>query len=183
MKKIIFLATLFLLNGCSTDKSKKIEKKGLNFSTNDASEMFFKNIRQSNYLLEEKVGTDMKVFRHKDYEEMEIPEGLMRVAIVHNWKEDLAYALIELPDQHNFDMTDSILVISTAAVKQDTFHYTYSNVQEQLYFLTDIYNSILDDNHLDYLIDRKKIPWSSKEKEIFRETCADFYRLVNAYSP
>lgn len=183
MRLTILTMLLLLCNACNPDKSKQIAKKALNFSTNDASELFFKNIRQSYYHTERKKGTNLKVYRHKDYDDCQEDQCRMKIVVVHNWQNDLAYALLELSDLHQEEMGDSLTVISTGDFRKDTFICDNSNIRNQLSFITDIYNELLQDKNLSYLTVNQEVPWDKREYEVFRVTCSDFYRLVNAYSP
>jgi hypothetical protein len=61
------------------------------YFTSDAEEIFFKNIRQSDYKVEENQAAGMNIFTHQDSQETD--KAVLK--LIHNWRNDKAYVLLE----------------------------------------------------------------------------------------
>ncbi|MFT7281488.1 MAG: hypothetical protein ACI9DM_001214 [Cyclobacteriaceae bacterium] len=64
------------------------------YSTTDGSELFFKNIRKSEYLLTENKTAGLDIYVHKSYADSE----LIRAQLIHNWRLDKAYIMLSVKD-------------------------------------------------------------------------------------
>ena len=53
MKKVLFCIMFLMQYSCQIDRDKKVNFEDFNFKTGDDTEIFFKNMRQSYYDLEE----------------------------------------------------------------------------------------------------------------------------------
>ncbi len=85
------LMIVFILIGCNSDKNKKVDVANFEFNTTDATELYFKNIRESYYNIEEKEG--IKIFRLKEYDE--IDSVWIKPMIVYHWRVDKNFLMFE----------------------------------------------------------------------------------------
>ncbi|MGK7393082.1 MAG: hypothetical protein ACNS62_00870 [Candidatus Cyclobacteriaceae bacterium M3_2C_046] len=174
---ITFLALNFIFYSCNPDKAIKIEESRISFHTTDPSVLFFRNVRQLQYKKEALGNID--VFRLKKLYES---DPVLQPAIIHNWKNDEAYIVLELNNQ--WDKLDTLIL-----GQQDTLH----RIQEKIFQLQDkesyfeicrhIYNALLDQEYLYLRNNQDSIPVFSSKKNLegFRTTMLDYYRLVNLF--
>lgn len=180
MKKHYFVFLLILLQACNTDQYKKVDLEEPDFETDDASELFFKNIRQSSYLVEENTAAGLFLFRHKEWPEAE--EGALFVpVIVFNWRQDKAYMLIEWLSLEEDDMPIELLVHREQEAQSIT--YTTGNMKEQLLLLARIYNAIIDGASIMIIKDGEPPPFfrTDKQRQLFRVVMFDYFRLTGLY--
>lgn len=82
-----FWVFVFVFCACVSDHQKVLDP----FSTVDAEELFFKNIRQSDYKTQEIQVAGLNIFTHKEADE----KDELAVKLVQNWREDKAYVMVE----------------------------------------------------------------------------------------
>ncbi len=169
--KFILIFGYVLLVSCHPDKSKKISLDELQTSTTDPSELFFKNVRQSDYLLEELPEAKMNVFTHKGFSD----SSLFFIKIVHNWQQDAAYTMFAM----NQDIEAFTLIIGDSS-NSESIEYENGPVMEQVKLNTHIYNALLDNASFQIKTNDALIPilTGQEEREAFRVSMFDFYRLV-----
>jgi hypothetical protein len=67
------------------------------YYVDDASYLYFKNLRVKDYTVEERQTPRVDVYRHRDGAEI-ADRPTMRIALIDNWLQDEAYLQIELVD-------------------------------------------------------------------------------------
>ena len=97
----IFLI-LMMISSCTLNQDKSISVDDIDFDTRDDTELFFKNIRQSSYHLEENKPASINLFRLKDYE-LDSTSLEPNPVIIHHWLRDKAYIWLEFGGLSNFD--------------------------------------------------------------------------------
>lgn len=173
-----FVVSVASIHACHPGKSKKIEIAEPKFSTSDASELFFKNIRQSYYDKEEMKDAKLDVYKIKDRKE----SALLQPVIVINWRYDEAYLLLEPNTQ--LQELDSVKINweDTVINNKGFYVFTQGNKEDQFRLATQIYNSLQDQHQL-YILgeDNQKQPFFQKptDREAFRKTMFDYFRLVD----
>ena len=65
VKMSLFFGLIVLLTACTSDADKRIDAEKLEFNTTDESELYFKNVRQSEYDLAEMEDAGINIFRAK----------------------------------------------------------------------------------------------------------------------
>ncbi len=178
--KWIPLYVLILLQACSIDKDKKVDRKKFSFKTGSDTQLFFKNVRQSYYDLEENKAAKFNVFRNKKRVK-DAPYPILNFAIVINYLQDEAYLLLE----PNEIVGDLPLVIegtndstrATQLIRLDT-----QNPKSTLEFATDLYD-LLQDNSFQLIVGNEKLPIlnNAQSREAFRVTISDYYRLTRVF--
>ena len=181
MKKHHLVFLIILLQACNADQSKKVDVEELDFETDDASELFFKNIRQSSYLVEENSETGLFLFRHKEWPEDEKGAAFVPV-IVFNWRHDNAYMMIEWLSFEEEEMPIELLVHHHEQEPQ-RITYTTGNMKEQLFFLTRVYNALLDGASITIVEDGVPQPFfvTDHQRQLFRIIMFDYFRLTTVF--
>lgn len=172
------LIFLILFAGCQIDSDKKVERDKFLFKTGDDTELFFKNVRQSDYDLETNEAAKFNVFRHED-RPLEDSVLWITPAIVMNYLQDEAYILLE-PSQLLVS-EDELVVVHAASY--DTLRLATPNREENLEFASRIYEHIKTGDTLLIRTGNKYKPFlmDRTEAEIFRVTMGDYYRLTRIF--
>ncbi|MEM1409077.1 MAG: hypothetical protein AAGG59_19990 [Bacteroidota bacterium] len=175
MKKglIFILITVF---SCHINADKKVTLDNFEFKTGDDTELFFKNVRQSYYDLEENQAAKFNLFRFSD---RAVSDALpiLNLAIVINYLQDEAYLFLE---PNEILVAYEPLIIgweNTTDGTKGQYKLQAMNREGMLSFSTKIYNSLLA-NHELVLTDGTAILSSKKQREAFRITMADYFRLT-----
>ena len=181
-KNLLCLLLLLVLGACKIDGKEEIEQNNLNFSTTDDSELFFKNVRQLYYDLEEIPAANLNVFRIKE-RTMEAEYPVVNLAIVWNWLQDEAYILLE-PNEILAD-EDPIVVYWDNPSTNETGQFTYEkgNNTRQLLFATDLYNGITNGCDFKIQVNGESLSLLEKrgDREAFRKTMSDYFRLTRTF--
>ncbi|PTB95775.1 hypothetical protein C9994_10265 [Marivirga lumbricoides] len=178
MKRIFVLLFISFLYACSLSTDKIIDKEKLSFSYTDDAYIFFRNIRQSNYDLEILEEADWRIYRHEDRQKGS--NQFFNTAIVVNWRINKAYAILEISEKvekENLTLQWS----NPDGQKQGEIILKGLQRQQELAFLTEVYNHILRGNQLSWSPDgQNQTPLFSNNdyKEAFRVSMYDFYRLT-----
>jgi len=171
------------LMACNPDKERKVNDTEAKFTTSDASELFFKNVRQGYYDKETMDAAKLNIYRIKERNQTE-DQPVMNLAIVINWRYDEAYVLTE-PNAY-LQQLDSLTIFWQDTVQQQQGNYEYrpGNKESHYQLASKIYNSLQDKRKL-YIQTPKgePVPFLARraEREAFRKTMMDYYRLVDLY--
>lgn len=165
-----------LSSACQLDKNKGIDREKFTFKTDDGTEIFFKNMRQSYYDLEENEAAKFNIFRHKSrFTQDSLP--ILNLAIVVNYLQDEAYILLEpnalLQTYHPLTITWE----DTSIDKKGQFNLDIMNRENMLEFSSLLYEAILANYQLS-LHDGTPLWQHPKQREAFRVTMSDYYRLT-----
>lgn len=179
MKNLLFIIFLMIFYCCNPDKATRIASDKAKFNTSDASEIFFKNVRQTYYEKNEIEAAKIDFYKNKKLLEEEV---LLFPQIVHNWREDQAYILLEFDP--GIAAQNQLKLISKDSIGQID-EKVYPLVDKKVHFeiVSDIYNHILDDHKIFLIIQQDSISLFPNQaaREAFRITMVDFYRLVDMY--
>ncbi|MBL3654775.1 hypothetical protein [Fulvivirga sediminis] len=178
MKWIIILLAL-ICSSCKIDSDKGVDLTDFDFKTGDDTEIFFKNVRQSYYDLEENKSAKLNIFRFEDRLK-EASHPVLNLAIVFNYLQDEATLLIE---PLNITLEGNLEVIANHNNQTDTLTLDTFNRSAMLIFISDIYQHLIKgakfqiktaSGYEDTLV-------SKQEREAFRLTVSDYYRLTRIY--
>lgn len=166
---------------CKIDHDKKIDREKFNFKTGDDTELFFKNMRQSYYDLEENEAAKFNVFRYEDRVQ-KADHPLLNLAIVINYLQDEAYLLLE-PDEHLRNQERLEILWSSETGTEGTIVLENYNREEMLEFASQVYEALQKkaDFELKSEDGTDPILTDQQEREAFRVTVSDFYRLTRIY--
>jgi hypothetical protein len=163
---IIFLVT------CETKKQTPISTESIVFQTTDQSELFFKNIRQSSYRLTEMKTAGINIFYPSAFEN---EEWIIRPYLVHNWRIDKAFLMLEIKDS----LITPKFEIGKVEIQKLVF--IPETHLDQAIFGLQVYNSIIQHDSI-FVLDHsgKLLPVfpTNELKEAYRITCVDFLQLV-----
>jgi len=168
MRFVLFAILIDFLISCVPDKNEPVDISMLKFHTTDASEMFFKNLRQSDYDVENKSDAGINVYRHKKLFNSDVE---LKPSLVHNWRTDNAYLIFDKLDY------DQILVI----IENDTIPFELTNHSNHAQLALTIYNSIVSSQSV--LLEKSNnmfYPFfkDPEGKQYFRIAVYDFLRMV-----
>lgn len=182
MRSFILLGLVAaIFSACNPDKTKKVSAEGSRFSTSDASELFFRNVRQLYYDKTTMKEAKLDVYRIKDRNTSE-DQPVLNLSIVMNWRYDEAYLLAE-PNSY-LQQLDTLEILWQDTITHQQGYYSFSNgsKEEHFTFAAQIYQSIQQEHKLYLLKDnQEKIKFlaDKKSREAFRRTIFDYFRLVD----
>jgi len=181
MKLTYIIVIILLFSGCQIDKDKKVDRNKFTFKTGDDTELFFKNVRQSNYDLEENEAAKFNLFRHED-RIVTNDQPVINLAIVNNYMNDEAYLLIEPNDSLKSFNPLTIEVKNDSTIKKVKLGSV--NRESMLEFASQLFEGIQKNAQFFVLSkDEERIPIldEKEEREAFRITVSDYYRLTRVY--
>lgn len=184
MKRILLFIVSLLLANCTAKSDKKIDKENIRFATSADSRLYFKNVRQIYYDRENQENTKLEIFRFaKRNKSTDSP--IINVALVNNWRYDEAYVIIE-PSAYLTDLNE-IKVFwqdKSDTNANGTYQFAFGSKENHFRFATQLYESILA-RHVLLIEDTTgkpvKLFGTETDRDNFRKTMADYYRLVNVY--
>ena len=175
-----FYTLIFLLISCNPDKLKKVEVEQVDFETSEASELFFRNIRQTYYRKDKQPESNLDIYRLK---KLVRQNPKFFPTIVHNWQYDEAYLIMDFDFSLNKENKLILLWNGNQDGKMNSQVYTIKNKESHFQLSTTIYNHILNEDRV--LVkqnnDTLRLFENNEEKEGFRITMVDYYRLVDIY--
>lgn len=178
--KTFTLILPFILAACEGGKRKEISEEEAKYTTSDASEIFFRNVRSIYY---EKTVIDeakLDVYRLKDRPEAD-DYPLLGLSIAVNWRYDEAYVLTE-PNTFLQQM-DTIRIMWRDTTQNDSgvFQFSKGSKDDHFRLATQLYRSIQAQRKLYVLHDQQELPFMQRRdaREAFRKTMVDYFRLVD----
>lgn len=179
MKNLCLLFISLFLLSCGADERKRAKRESLRFRTTDDAELYFKNLRRSEYDHQDLAASKLDIFRHQERtQNADYP--LMIPTLVVNWRYDEAYIILEaneLLGQERpliIDWRDSLQQL------QGQYLLESNNKMEQLQFASQLYEGIQDGQQFFLEADSTLLPFLAKPKDrkVFRTTLYDYYRLT-----
>lgn len=176
-KEIVILLVLVALTACTLDREKEVDRSKFTFKTGHDTNLFFKNIRQSDYELEENKAAKFNVFRLK-HRVVKDDQPVLNLAIINNYLNDQAYLLIEPSATLSEEAVLEVLQNDSLSIALR--HFSHADMLE---FASQIYEGLQHNASFKIKIDGqwKPILADNKEREAFRITTADYYRLTRIY--
>ncbi|WP_338768457.1 hypothetical protein WAF17_07850 [Bernardetia sp. ABR2-2B] len=190
MKSIIYLSlitlcSIFLL-GCNPDKDKRVSASETKNSTTQNSVLFFKNTRSLDYNKKDEPKLKREIYTHEDASEDTL-KPVLNMTIVYLWDKDKAYIITDpnkyIEDYFDESKNDTLKIRwkNPKTEAQGTLFYIAGHVDTQYEFATQLYNSLLDKYEFYMLPNEIPILDTKKERETFRITMMDYYRLVGVF--
>lgn len=177
-KSCLFFFLILFSFACNPDKSRSIDTENLVYKSNDASKLFFRNVRASYYDKQTLPEAKIDVYRMKNRNSTE-DYPVLNLALVNNWLQDEAYIIIE-PNSF-YSVGDTIRVTwDDQKLGEQKADFVYGNKNNHTRFADKIYQNLLDMQSMKIHADGESWPLFSRneDREIFRKTMIDFYRLV-----
>lgn len=179
MKNLILLLLPLLLFACDTESKKRANRETMRFRTTDDAELFFKNLRRTEYDYQNLKAAKLDIFRHQDRtESAEYPHFIP--ALVVNWRYDEAYIILEANEYLGQVRPLIIEWQDNAQQKKGQYVLESNNKMEQLQFATQLYDGLQDGQQFYLSTDSTLLPFLDKPKDrrVFRTTMFDYYRLT-----
>jgi hypothetical protein len=172
---------ILLFNSCKIDRDRNVDRTKFTFEIGDDTELFFRNVRQIYYDRSSPDGTWQAYRISNHYAGNDRP--VIIPVIVINWLKDEAYLLIENNDFLSEEEFLRVVVTDISSLKSDTITLNQRGRERMLEFGSLLYEAIMS-NHKIYI--QKKgdfLPILTEEvdREAFRVTMADFYRLTRVF--
>lgn len=177
-----YLWLILILFSCKIDRKSVIDRDRLTYRFTDDDYLFFKNLRQIYYDHTSLADGRLEVYRHGDRpSDASVP--FVYPCIVVNPSLGEAYILIE----HSEALADEevIAIIETSPSSSRPVEYSLAERgrDNMLEFATKIYEGIMADVTIEIRRGKAFYPLfrNDEEKEAFRRTLADYYRLTNVF--
>ena len=173
-KFAIILFTTVLSYGCVPEKGNSVDTDDISFTTTDASELFFKNVRKSYYEVDERKDQGIDLYRLKKRNK-KAEYALIEMAIVHNWRNDNAFIMIT-PNTY-IGPTDKM------AVGKDTLSFQPKSMPEQIQMAAIIYNGIIENLEFTLIRPDSTAPFlqDSDDREAIKVTVYDYLKLTETF--
>jgi hypothetical protein len=179
--KISFLLILVaLVSACTSDADKRIDAEKLEFATTDESELYFKNVRQSDYELVEMTDAGINIFRSKS-RTAEADYPLLTLAIAHNWRVDRGYLFLE-PSESMPKDAFVLTIVDEKGEKMELQYSTEDHIDDKSKLVVNLYTAIQDGKKIFWNDGSTEVEVLDKptDKEAFRITALDYYKLIGA---
>ncbi len=177
-KRSIIIISLLIASACNPDKNKPIEEGKLIYTTNDASKLFFRNVRAGYYDKQTLELAKIDVYRMRNRNLTE-DYPVLNLALVNNWLEDEAYIIME-PNSY-YSVGDTIKVTWKAdSLGQQQIDFIYGNKDNHTRFADKVYQNLGTLQTMEIHSGAESWPLFNRneDRETFRKTMVDFYRLV-----
>ncbi len=177
MKTILFGAIALALGACTLDGKKSVDREKFHFKMGDDSELFFKNVRAIYYDRSTAPDGKTEVYRFSDrYTGQDRP--MITPAIVINWLQDEAYILVE-----NNELLDAEPYLSVVIQDSIAVDLRQRGRDRMLEFCSRIYEGIQNGQDIRVKQDTRLAPLftTDNDREAFRVTMADYYRLTRVF--
>ncbi|AHM61206.1 hypothetical protein D770_14760 [Flammeovirgaceae bacterium 311] len=178
MRNLYFPFILFLLLACDTDSKKQINRESLRFHTTDDAELFFKNLRRTEYDYQNLKAAKLDIFRHQDRNQ-EADYPLLIPALVVNWRYDEAYIVLEANELLG-EVRPLIVEWQDKQQQRGQYILESNNKMEQLKFASQLYEGIQQGRQFYLHTNSTSMPFMEKptDRRVFRTTLFDYYRLT-----
>ncbi len=178
MNRILLILISSVLVSCNIAKNRPVELAKVDFSTDDGSELFFRNVRASYYTMEEVEGQNAVIYNlNKPAADS---NHLFNHKIVFNWGADKAFLFF---NSDKLNSTKDYKIICSNHATIDTFLFNNANVNFQRQSALMLYNKLVEGYNMKIIIEDDAVDLFSdiKQKERFRITVFDFLGLVGYY--
>jgi len=163
---------------CSVNTSKKVEIEKLRFNYTDDAYIFFRNMRQSNYDLEVMEEGGWRIYRHED-RQTDTTGFYFNISLVVNWRVNRVYPIIEMSE--NIEK-EGFQVLWEAIETEDKGSIAMEGMKrtDEMIFTAKLYNKMTDEVevYVDYKNEKLPLFADSDQKEAFRVSLYDFYRMT-----
>ncbi len=176
-RSILPFLLVSLLYGCKIDRDKKVNREKFQFKIGADANLFFRNVRQIYYDRESPDGK-WQAYRFNERDTSNRQPSVQAVIVIH-WIKEEAYLLIE-PNPILAEEESISVVVKN---QSDTLLLRERGRERMLEFGSKIYEAIQAKKDLIVLSNGKYVPLlkDEKEREAFRITMADYYRLTGIF--
>jgi hypothetical protein len=178
--KLLFPVFLLLV-GCKIDRDKEVDRAKFQFKIGADSNLFFRNVRQIYYDRSSPDGTWQAYRFSNRYNGNDRP--VIEPVIVINWLKDEAYLLIDTNELLGEEDMITVTVVDAFANKTDTLYLNQRGRERLLEFGSKLYEAIQANQKISVKSKEEFVPILTEEidREAFRITLSDFYRLTRVF--
>ncbi len=181
MKKWSILLGFLILLSCETRRDRTVNPEEFENQLTDSSILYFKNVRQLYYDKTVHEPSKMEQYRFGDRVQDD-SKPIVNLCIVLNILTDRAYVMVEPNDF--FGETEEIVVRweNPETAETGTYVLGKDSMPRHFQFTTQLYNALQKKWKLSVEVGGKHHPFLTEEneREAFRITMYDYFRLVNA---
>lgn len=175
-RSVVFLGSLLVLLSCGQLENDALDPNEVQFSTNDASKLFFKNTRRMDYGLEVNEAAKLEVYRWKEALDPSKPQ--LGLALVNNWRYDEAYLLLE-PNEFIVLNELKLRWSNEELGSSGEIAFEPGNKTSHARFAGLVYQKLRKKSQFSIWLNNEWQPFFTDEsKEAFEKTVYDFYRLT-----
>jgi hypothetical protein len=176
-RSILPFLLVSLLSGCKIDQDKKVNREKFQFKIRADANLFFRNVRQIYYDRESPDGK-WQAYRFNERDTSNRHPNVQAVIVIH-WIKEEAYLLIE-PNPILAEEESISVVVKN---QPDTLLLRERGRERMLEFGSKIYEAIQQKKDMTIFSNGKYMPLlrDEKEREAFRITMADYYRLTGIF--
>ena len=168
--------TLLLANSCILKQDQKVKFEEIDFKTTDDTELFFKNIRQSDYNLEDRTQAKIKMFRLKKFSHDSLSVEL-QPAIIHHWVSDKAYIWLEPGGiSKTLDKPMKVRVVNGDGTEVSVM-FDGSSPQNHIKVAIAIFDASLTESSI-YVGSKEILPVTHQNRRNFQLVMNDYFRLL-----
>lgn len=179
MARFLFLVCLsgWLSTGCKIDREAVIDRSRFTFQMTPDSHLFFKNVRQLYYDVEDRPEAKWRVYRFSDRQER---SPAIHPTIVIDWAKEESYLLLESDDQLANEPFFQVYEHDPQTARKYAYQLAERGKENMLEFATKLYEGIMAGHEFTIMINGQAEPFLQEEeaRETFRIVMADYYRLI-----
>lgn len=181
-KFYIYVVMLISLTSCKIDREGVIDRDKFTFRAGDDSYLFFKNVRQIYYDVQELPKARWIAYRHGNRYQGNSRPALTPVIVV-DWFKNEAYLLVE----PNELLAEESSLIVREEEPGTTKSYEYAlrerGRENMLEFATKIYEGIMAGNKISVRHNNHFVPLfpTDEDADLFRIVMSDYYRLTKVF--
>jgi hypothetical protein len=177
----LFLVIVIVVPACKIDRKKTVDRDKFTFRVSDDSFLFFRNVRQIYYDVQDLHQAHWYAYRFGD-RPVDPQRPIINPVIVVDWMKSESYVLIE-PNEVLAD--ESVLTIRETTRAGTTLEYSLGQRgrANMLEFATKIYEGIMDENKIFIRRGENFAPLfiDDEERESYRIVMSDYYRLTRIF--
>jgi hypothetical protein len=179
--KISFLVLLLFALACKIDRDKPVDRSKFSFKIGSDSQLFFRNTRQIFYDRQSPDGT-WQAYRFSDRYTGNNRLVLTPVIVI-NWIKDEAYLLIEPSDGLLNEDELRVIIMDSTRQAADTVILQERGRERMLEFGSQLYEALQSKKEMLVLTNQQYVPILTEDidREAFRVTMADYYRLTRIF--
>lgn len=174
---------VFTIIGCKIDRKSVIDRDKFTYSYTDDSFLFFRNVRQIYYDVQDLPEAHWYAFRWSDrYKQSDIPT--VTPVIVVDWYKKETYILVEANEPLQGESELFIKETNPATGKSYTYSLKERGRENMLEFATKLYEGLLAGNSLMINVNGayQSLFRDEDAAESFRVVMADYYRLTHVFT-
>ncbi|WKZ59437.1 MAG: hypothetical protein QY309_16430 [Cyclobacteriaceae bacterium] len=174
---IVGCVLLLGLAGCKIDRETAIDRSRFTFNITPDSHLFFKNVRQLYYDVEDLPEAKWRVYRFSD---RHIKSPAIHPTIVIDWAKEESYLLLESDEQLANESIFQVYEYDPQTGRKYAYQLAERGKENMLEFATKLYEGIMAGHAFTVLVNGKEesILLDEEDRENFRIVMADYYRLI-----